>query len=183
MWIIETERLLLRQPTEIDATAIARGAGNFKVSRNLARVPHPYSIADALDFLQHIAARQAQSLTCAIELKSQPEELIGMIGYEFHKDKNQAELGYWLAEPFWGNGIGKEAAHAIVHHAFMVTKLDQLSAAYHNENPASARILRGLGFETIGHVMQFSKARGTEIAATTLKLTRENWLIQKNSTA
>lgn len=183
MWVIETERLGLRHPTENDASAIARGAGNFNVSRSLARVPHPYSVADALAFLKHIPTRHPYSLTCAIELKSQPEELIGMIGYEFHEDKYQAELGYWLAEPFWGDGIGKEAAQAVVQHAFMVTQLNQLGAAYHNENPASARILMGLGFETTGHVMQFSKARGKEIAATTLKLTREHWLTQKNANA
>jgi [ribosomal protein S5]-alanine N-acetyltransferase len=176
MSIIETERLLLRPPTEDDAPAMSRGAGNLNVSRNLARVPHPYLVSDALDFIKHIAARHPLSLSCAIELNPQPKELIGMIGYEFHEHKNQAELGYWLAEPFWGNGIGKEASRAIVQHAFSVTKLHQLSAAYHDENLASARILIGLGFERTGHIMQFSKARGTEIAATRLKLTHERWL-------
>lgn len=175
MWLIETERLGLRHPNENDAAAIAKGAGNFNVSRNLARVPHPYSVSDALDFVKHVTARHANSLSCAIELKTHPGELIGMIGYEYHEHKNQAEFGYWLAEPFWGNGIGKEAAQAMVRHAFMITKLDRLTAAYHNENPASERILRGLGFETTGHIMQFSKARGTEIAATTLKLNRDDW--------
>jgi RimJ/RimL family protein N-acetyltransferase len=176
MSIIETKRLLLRPPTQDDAPAMSRGAGNLNVSRNLARVPHPYLVSDALEFIKHIAARHPQSLSCAIELKSEPGELIGMIGYEFHEDKKQAEFGYWLAEPFWGNGIGKEAAAAMVQHAFIVTKLDQLSAAYHDENLASARILLGLGFERSGHNMQYSKARGTEIAATRLKLTRERWL-------
>ena len=63
----------------------------------------------------------------------------------------------------------------MVRHAFMVAKLDELVAAFHNENLASARILMGLGFERTGQVMQFSNARGTEIAATRLKLTRESW--------
>jgi RimJ/RimL family protein N-acetyltransferase len=183
MWVIETERLRLRHPTEHDAPAIAKGAGNFNVSRNLARVPHPYGVSDALDFVKHVTSRQPNSLSCAIELKTQPGELIGMISYEYHEHKNLAELGYWLAEPFWGNGIGKEAAQAMVRHAFMVAKLEQLTAAYHTENPASERILKSLGFETTGHIMLFSKARGTEIAATTLKLSREIWLTKQNSRA
>ncbi len=176
MSFIETERLLLRPPTAGDAPALCQGAGNLKVSRNLARVPHPYSVSDALDFIKYIAVTHPRSLSCAIELKSTPGELIGMIGYEFHEDKNQAELGYWLAETFWGRGIGKEAARAMVQHAFVVTKLDHLLAAYHDENLASASILLGLGFERTGHVMQYSKARATEIATTTLKLTRRRWL-------
>jgi RimJ/RimL family protein N-acetyltransferase len=176
MTIIETERLKLRPLTEIDAPAMSQGAGNFNVSRNLARVPHPYGVEDALQFLKHIAARHPQSLNCAIELKSHPGELIGMIGYEYHEVRSHAEIGYWLAEPFWGNGIGKEAAQAVVHHAFMFAKLDKLVSAFHDDNPASERILMGLGFERTGHIMQFSKARGAEIAATTLKLTRERWL-------
>lgn len=181
MTIIETARLRLRDPIENDAATLAREVGNLNVSRNLARVPHPYNVIDALDFLEYLKTRHPRSLTCAIEVKSNPGLMIGMMGYEVHEDKDNAEFGYWLAEGVWGNGFGKEAAQAIVYHAFMVTMLNQLVSAFHNDNPASARILKGLGFEKTGHVMQFSKAQGIEIASTTLKLNRNQWL-EKSTT-
>jgi [ribosomal protein S5]-alanine N-acetyltransferase len=176
MWVIETERLRLRYPTADDAPAIAREVGNFNVSRNLARVPHPYSIAEAVDFLDWIKSYNEKSLVCAVELKSEPGELIGVISYEFSAVEGVAELGYWYAEKNWGKGYGSESASAIVHHAFTLGAHTRLVASYHNDNPASARILLNLGFKPISHEKHFSKAQGIEVSSTKLSLTRDKWL-------
>jgi RimJ/RimL family protein N-acetyltransferase len=183
MTIIETEHLKLRPLTHSDATVIAREVGNFNVSRNLARVPHPYSMAEALDFLDWIKTYDEKSLVCAVELKSAPSELIGVISYEFSVAEGVAELGYWFAEKHWGNGYGAAAASAMVHHAFMLGKHGRLVAAYHNDNPASARILLNLGFKPISHEKHYSKAQGIDVSSTKLSLTREQWLTRQTFTA
>lgn len=177
--IIETERLKLRPLAHSDATVIAREVGNFNVSRNLARVPHPYSLVEALDFLDWIKSYDDKSLVCAVELKSAPGELIGVISYEFSTAEAVAELGYWFAEKCWGKGYGAEAASAMVHHAFMQGTHTRLVASYHNDNPASARILQNLGFKPISHEKHYSKAQGIDVSSTKLSLSRDQWLARR----
>lgn len=183
MTIIETEQLKLRPLKESDASVIAREVGNFNVSRNLARVPYPYSMAEALDFLDWIKSYDEKSLVCAVELKSAPGELIGVISYEFSTAEAVAELGYWFAEKYWGNGYGTEAASAMVHHAFTLGAHARLIASYHNDNPASARILLNLGFKPISHDRHYSKAQGIDVSSTKLSLMRDQWLAGKTSKA
>jgi RimJ/RimL family protein N-acetyltransferase len=183
MTIIETEKLKLRPLAHGDAAVIAREVGNFNVSRNLARVPYPYSMAEALDFLDWIKTYDEKSLVCAIELKSAPGELIGVISYEFSDTEAVAELGYWFAEEYWGNGYGAEAAFAMVRHAFIQGNHQRLVASYHNDNPASARILFNLGFKPISYEKHYSKAQGIDVSSTKLSLSRERWLAQESSRA
>ena len=176
MTTIKTEHLKLRPLVDSDADVIAREVGNFNVSRNLARVPYPYSKAEALDFLDWVKSYDQRSLVCAIELKSGPGQLIGVISYEFSTAEDVAELGYWFAEKYWGKGYGAQAASAMVHHAFVNNNHARLVAAYHNDNPASARILLNLGFKPISHEKHYSKAQGIDVSSTKLSLNRDQWL-------
>lgn len=171
----ETERLCLRPLHDGDAVFIAREIGNFNVSKNLARVPHPYTIDDAVDFLDWIKSYDDRSLMCGVEIKK-TGQLVGIASYEATRDLGCSELGYWFAQQFWGRGFGHEAAKAIVYYAFVTAKLDQLVAGFHNDNPASGRILLDLGFAEVGQNHKFSKARGKKVPTTFLSLTRKSWL-------
>ena len=181
MTIIETKKLRLRPLVDNDAAFIAREIGNFNVSRNLARVPHPYSLDDAIDFLDWIKSYDDWSLVCGVELKSAPNQLIGIISYEHDNAEDTIELGYWYAEKHWGNGYGREAAAAMVHDAFMVKKIERLIASFHNDNPASANILLGLGFIEISQGPYYSKAQSTDVPSTRLHLTRNQWLAKQQA--
>ena len=178
MRVTQTEQLTLRPLIESDAIAITREIGNFNVSRNLARVPYPYTMDDALDYLNWIKSYDQRSLVCAVELKSTPGQLIGVISYEFSPSEDVAELGYWFAEKYWGKGYGSQAASAMVHNAFVNDSHHRLVAAYHNDNPASARILLNLGFKPISHEKHYSKAQKIDVSSTKLSLTRNQWLAQ-----
>ena len=96
-------------------------------------------------------------------------ELIGGIGI------TQDELGYWLAEPHWGQGFGTEAARAVTRHAFTGLAYDSLVASYQLGNAASRRILLGLGFQETGQDVAFSRARGAEVPIMRMALTRQGW--------
>jgi [ribosomal protein S5]-alanine N-acetyltransferase len=177
--IIETPRLLLRQTRLEDAAIFVSELNNYNISRNTARVPNPYNHDDALEFLDFAAKVNARSCVAAVTLKSEPERLVGVISYEWSEAKQDAELGYWFSERIWGQGFGTEAAIAIVDHAFSVSAHHKLVACYHDDNPASGRILSKLGFQKLGGCSNFSKAQGREVAVTNMQLLQSDWRNEK----
>lgn len=78
----------------------------------------------------------------------------GGIGLHPGHDVNRltAELGYWLAEPFWGRGIATAAVRAIVPHGFASLPLNRIEAYVYANNPASARVLEKAGFTCEGRL-------------------------------
>jgi RimJ/RimL family protein N-acetyltransferase len=154
-----TERLLLRPGWAEDAPALARAIGEEGIARNLARVPYPYSLADAEAFL---ALPQApRRATFLIVLRDRPDQLVGGIGV--HGDV-AAELGYWIATPHQGRGYATEAGRAVVALAEMSLRLPRLVASHALDNPASGRVLAKLGFRPTGRIARLpSLARGGEM--------------------
>ena len=179
MGVIETERLFLRPLTLEDSSEIAAKIDNYEISKNLARVPFPYHLSDAEEFLDWALALDSRSAFRAIVLKSNPQHIAGIISYDWMEDKQKAELGYWLVPELWGKGIMTEAAKAMVELAFTHSHLDSLGSCFFNENPASGRVLAHAGFQVIGMCSQFSKARGAEVRVTTVQLSRNDWLNKK----
>ena len=179
--MINTERLLLRPVLETDVETIVAELNNYNIARNTARIPQPYHRDDAIEFLQFIKTLDGRSLVCAISPKAAPNELWGIISYEHKLVKNDAELGYWLSQAKWGQGLMSEAAQAIVNYAFAKSHLEKLIACFHNDNPVSGRILKRLGFTEIAQCTSFSKAQGKDVQVTNLILTRDTWLTQQKS--
>ena len=173
--MIETERLVLRPLVENDCPTIVRELNNFAVCKNLSRVPYPYHLSDAADFLQFVQGLDERSLTCAIALNSNSKELIGIVSYEFSSSQENAELGYWLSENHWRKGIMSEAVMPVVNHAFTISKLETLISCFHNDNPNSGRVLKKVGFREQAQCISFSKAQGKDVPVTNLQLTREKW--------
>ncbi len=166
MTIITTPRLVLRPPEDGDLPEIVRGLNNFNVSKGTARIPFPYGEEDAAEFLRLTRQAGPDVLPLAITLQ---EKLIGVISIE------KGEIGYWLAEPCWGNGYGREAAHALVEYYFGGLRKFSLTARYHIGNEASRRILQGLGFVEIGKTAGFSRARNAEVPLMVLGMDRMEW--------
>jgi [ribosomal protein S5]-alanine N-acetyltransferase len=177
--VLETARLVLRPLQDDDVGVLVEELNNFAIARNTARIPRPYHRSDALEFLAFAKAGNGRSRVSAVEEKSRPGRLIGVISYEWSEAKGDAELGYWYCEAVWGRGFGSEAARAMVDDAFSVVQHSALVACHHSDNPASARILAKVGFETIGACTSFSKAQGKDVDVTNMRLTRPRWLAQK----
>ena len=74
------------------------------------------------------------------------------MGLLFHPDTNHwwgegsAELGYWIAEEYWGNGYATESSKALIEHAFNDLNIETIYATYRSENRQSQRVLEKLGF-------------------------------------
>ena len=128
-----------------DASSIAKYADNRKIWRNLRDgFPHPYRIQDAEIFIERV--NQASPRTVfAIATEA---EAIGSIGLMLGEDVHRftAEMGYWLAEPFWGKGIMTQAVRSLTKWAFGELKLHRISAEPYAPNRASHRVLEKAGF-------------------------------------
>jgi RimJ/RimL family protein N-acetyltransferase len=70
------------------------------------------------------------------------------------------EFGYWIARPYWGQGLATEAGRAFIRYCFQALALETIRAGAFADNPASLRVQRKLGFETCGAGMRHSLARG-----------------------
>ena len=75
-------------------------------------------------------------------------EAIGSIGLVIGKDVHRftAEVGYWLAEPFWGKGIMTRALNILTEYGIQALGLNRIFAEPYTTNPASARVLEKAGF-------------------------------------
>ncbi len=82
------------------------------------------------------------------------DEAIGSIGFSLGQDVHRytAELGYWLAEPYWNRGIITEAIQAVTNYAFEKLELVRIYAEPYDSNPASSQVLEKNGFQYEGRL-------------------------------
>jgi len=171
MCILETERLILRPPRPCDIASVVVWLGDFNVSRNLAKVPHPYDEEDAEAFIA--GPMEGRHYRFAI-LRKADNRFIGAAG--LHEDGDGFEFGYWLGRPFWGQGYATEAAHRLVAYAFEELGEGAIHAGWFYDNPASGHVLAKLGARHNGSKMRESRARGMEILCHDMLLTRADFL-------
>lgn len=161
---LATDRLLLRPFAKTDARVFAHLAGDWDVARMTSDIPHPLPADVAARWLKPVAG----DTRFAIELDGQ---LIGGAGY-YCRLARVGELGFWLGRPFWGRGLAKEAARAVVAHGFTEGGLTAMSSSHFIDNPASARVIAHLGFQQAGRERLWSPARGVDVDAITYWLDR-----------
>ena len=132
-----------------DAPSIAEYANNRKIWLNLRDAfPHPYGLQDAESFISgSIESNPKTVFAIATQSKA-----IGSIGLLLGKDVHRftAEMGYWLAEPFWGKGIMTQAVKRLTAYGIHDLRLHRIFAEPYTTNPASARVLEKAGFTREG---------------------------------
>lgn len=126
-------------------------------------IPYPYTEEDAQEWLRLLARereRWGRNLNWAIRQKD--GELIGGIGFHALEESqsHRAELGYWLAKPYWNKGITTEAVKVITPFAFKEFNLARITAHIFHFNKASARVLEKAGFQLEGCLRNFFRKDG-----------------------
>jgi RimJ/RimL family protein N-acetyltransferase len=155
--VLRTERLTLRAPRQSDTKAIALLADDRRIAANTARLPHPYRLGDAEQFIAAVNKRDGEAcFVIALDGAA-----IGVCGVEPREDG--AELGYWLGVSYWGRGFATEAARAVIDHAFGDLEHDTLQSGARVSNPASRRVLEKCGFQWSG--VRLSRIRAINSAA------------------
>ena len=128
-----------------DLDSLVHHANNFKIAKFMTDgFPHPYTIENGKAFID-FAIKDNPIHIFAIDVNG---KAIGGIGIHPQTDihKKNAELGYWLAEPFWGQGIISRAIKEIVAFAFKTYDIDRVFARPFGTNKASQRVLEKSGF-------------------------------------
>lgn len=129
-----------------DLGKLVQLANNNNIAKNMMDTfPHPYSVEDGKRFLDVVTAVRPVRIF-AIEADG---ELCGGIGIHPQHDirRMNAELGYWLAEPYWGQGIITEAIRQIVKYTFDHFNIDRIFACPFGTNIASQKVLEKTGFK------------------------------------
>jgi [ribosomal protein S5]-alanine N-acetyltransferase len=135
----------LRPWTLDDIPSLIKHANNMNIARYMMdRFPHPYTKEKGLAFVE-FANNDFPVHMFAIEING---EAIGGIGIHPQTDimRRNAEIGYWVAEQFWGRGIATRAVEKMVKFAFTNYDIDRIFARTFGNNPASGRVLEKCGF-------------------------------------
>ncbi len=140
------------RPWELeDACVLARFADNPRIAANLRDAfPHPYTPADAREFVSACVANEGRGqLTRAIELDGEAAGSVAVfVGADVYR--RSAELGYWLAEDYWGRGVMTRAVRQICREAFERFDVVRIYAEPFEGNAGSRRVLEKAGFTLEG---------------------------------
>jgi RimJ/RimL family protein N-acetyltransferase len=142
-------RSLIRPWRLSDAPVLAKHANNVNIAKNLRdRFPHPYTLSDARHFIEAVIdTRPVANFAIAVD-----GEPAGGIGFSPGSDveRYSAEIGYWLAEAFWGRGIAAEALDLVSQYAFDECHVLRLFALPFADNQQSIRVLEKAGYTCEG---------------------------------
>jgi RimJ/RimL family protein N-acetyltransferase len=174
--VLETERLVLRAPRARDAKAITGLINDRRIAENTARIPHPYTLADAHDFVAHVNHDPAEP-SFLITLAN--GAIIGGCGIGVSRD-GDPELGYWIGVQHWGRGYATEAARALIDHAFEELGCARLASGARVSNPASRRVLEKCGFQWTGVSLIRIRALKSSAPIDSFRLDRGLWASLKS---
>ena len=174
--MMQTERILLRHWNESDAQALFKYASDPDVGTRAGWPPHK-SVEESLEIIRTVFNN---ATTWAIELK-ETGEAIGAIGYGPSCDcklparEGEPITGYWIAKPYWNQGICTEALGLMIEHIRQTTDIPSLISGHFVDNPASGRVMEKCGFVATGETcIDESQYQGQDrpIRVLRLELTR-----------
>jgi ribosomal-protein-alanine N-acetyltransferase len=161
-----------------DKAALLEHLNSKDIYNATLNIPHPYTAADADWWLhkriEHVK-RIGQEVSFAI--RNDETKLIGVVSaddLEPHTT-HRAEIGYWLARAYWGQGIMTDAVRAYVTYAFAELQLVRLTAHVFEFNIGSARVLEKNGFRLEGRLRKHISKDGQLLDGRFYGLLKEEW--------
>lgn len=145
--MLETERLIFLPWREEDAEELFRYASDPRVGPPAGWPPHK-SAEESRNVIRTVLSKPE---TYALILK-ETGAYIGCIALktgdatDIAQGEREAELGYWLAPDYWGQGLMPEAVREIQRRAFRELGMETLWCAYYEGNDKSRRVQEKCGF-------------------------------------
>ena len=143
MSVIQTQRLILRPWREEDAEELYRWASDPEVGPAAGWAPHE-SVADSLNILRTILMKPDTWALC-LKGTDAPIGSIGAFPCSAAMADRQPEIGYWLARPYWGQGLMPEAVRALIDLLFR-RGAREVWCAHAVQNHKSRRVIEKCGF-------------------------------------
>lgn len=156
---LETERLILSQLEEKDIPFIVEYLQHRIYSDLTSNIPYPYTENDARFWLTMSQEAFDEHTGYTFGIRNKEGQIIGAIGLHDRED-DKAELGYWMAIPYWNKGYVTEAAKAIVDFGFKELGINKIFATHFPHNPASGKIMEKIGMEQEAVLRQHVKKDG-----------------------
>ena len=157
-----------------DAEALAKAISNMKILDNLRDgIPFPYTVPDAESFIG--AMLSADRNTTYARAITVDDVAIGSIGV-FRKDNIHcltAEMGYYIAEEYWGKGVMTEAVKQMCGYIFNYTDIVRIFAEPFAFNTASCRVLEKAGFALEGTLRKNAIKNGRLVDMKMYALTKD----------
>jgi len=163
--VLVTDRLVLRPPHVEDVDAISYLANNARVSTMLARMPHPYTRENAVDFVERVRKGEMGNCIYAIT-QAETGIFMGCCGIHPHSHSEGLEIGH---------GFATEAAHALIDLAFRATPIERLHVSCHASNGGSRKVIHKCGFQFSSMGMADSLAAGN-VPVERYVLDRRTWI-------
>lgn len=174
--ILETDRLRLRKPAVKDIPKILKYADNPKIAETTLNIPHPYKEEDAIFWINmaNQGFEDKSRFVFAICQKSS-DEFMGGIGLRINQRFNRAEMGFWIAEPFWNNGYTTEAAGKILEFGFEEIGLNKIIANHFLNNPASGQVMKKCGMIKEAEMLEHVRKDNEYLSLIQFRLTRKEF--------
>ncbi|KIN65045.1 Acetyltransferase, GNAT family protein [Sulfitobacter noctilucicola] len=155
--VIETERFDLRPLRRSDLGLIEMYAGDARVAKNTTSIPHPLPPGTIEAFIAR-AMGETRDFDCwAMDgSKTGGDEVMGLITLS-RLDRNQSEVGFWVAPAFWNTHLASDSVQALVDANPL--KNDAMFATVFQDNPASAKVMTNAGFIYLGDAETYCLAR------------------------
>lgn len=147
--MIETARLILRPWQESEADSLFKYAGDPAIGP-IAGWPQHTSAQHSLEIIRTVFSAPE---TYAVVLKETGEPVGScgiMFGDSLHSatmKPGEAEIGYWIGKPYWGQGLIPEAVNALLQRCFNELALDAVWCGYYDGNIKSKRVCEKCGFK------------------------------------
>ncbi|MBZ4691364.1 MAG: hypothetical protein JG765_2615 [Cereibacter sp.] len=154
-------RFVLRPVRKSDAGLFAMYAGDRRVAEGTRAIPHPLPPGAAEAFVTRaMATDRTEDVWVMDGSATGLGEVLGVISLK-RMDRDQSEIGYWVAPAFWNAGFASEAVRALI--AANPQNARTIFAEVFQDNPGSARVLTNCGFEYLGDAESFSVARNSRV--------------------
>ena len=158
---IQTDRFELRPLRVSDIGLIELYASDERVAGMTSSITHPLPPGTTEAFVNRCIAHERDEDVWVIGgPKSDDAEVMGLISLT-RMDRNQSEVGYWVAPAYWNTGLASEAVQTLVDANPMANAT--MFGAVFQDNPASAKVLTHCGFEYLGDAETFSVARDRSV--------------------
>ena len=135
-----------------DAAELRGKINDLSIVQWLSNTPYPYDLGDAISFInrsnQSIKDGTAYNLVIEIE-----GEIAGGVGL-FDVNEVGGELGFWIASKFRKRGIATEASKTMLDFGFRQLELKTIKASFKEGNEASNKVLKKLGFISVGQKLE-----------------------------
>ena len=139
------EHITLSEITPKDIDSFVEFLNEKEIYINTLTIPFPYTKENSEWFVS-LKNKKEHGRIINWAIRNKEEKLIGDVGFDNGIDGHKAEIGYWLAKPYWKKGIMSEAVKKICEIGFNEFGLSRITANVFEQNIGSARVVEKCGF-------------------------------------